>query len=80
MITALEVAGVTKNSFSCKGMSSTEMGTALGTCMVNFQNMWAEKKTINKLLDEVLAVALRLNLAPQRESVKQKRISETQSN
>lgn len=38
-ITALEAAGVTKNSFSYKGASSVEMLTALEMYMVNYKNM-----------------------------------------
>lgn len=47
--------------------------------MVNFENKWAENKTINKLLDKVVIVALRLNLAPKRESMRQQKILGTQS-
>lgn len=44
------------------------MKVALETFKVNLKNMWTEKKIINKLLDKVILVLLRLHPAQSRES------------
>lgn len=68
MFLALEKAGVNKQTFGYEMPCREAMSGALATFIVNFKNMWAEKKTINKLLDKVILVLLRLHLAETRES------------
>ncbi|KAI8049305.1 hypothetical protein BDF21DRAFT_447221 [Thamnidium elegans] len=57
----------TKGTFPVEDISASVVSLVLQSYMVNFKNMWTEKKTINKFLDKVFNVLLRLHLAPNRE-------------
>ncbi|CEI87577.1 hypothetical protein RMCBS344292_01987 [Rhizopus microsporus] len=68
LILALEQNGITKQTFDFEKPPSEAIKVALETFKVNFKNMWTDKKIINKLLDKVILVLIRLYLAQSRES------------
>ncbi|CEG75073.1 hypothetical protein RMATCC62417_10179 [Rhizopus microsporus] len=74
LILALEQNGITKQTFDFKKPPSEAMKVALEMFKVNFKNMWTDKKIINKLLDKVILVLLRLHLAESRESQRKRNI------
>ncbi|CEG77084.1 hypothetical protein RMATCC62417_11887 [Rhizopus microsporus] len=68
LILALEQNDITKQTFDFKKPPSEAMKVALETFKINFKNIWTDKKIINKLLDKVTLVLLRLLLSESRES------------
>jgi hypothetical protein len=71
---ALEQNGITKQTFDCKRSPGEAMKMALETFKISFKNMWTDKKIINKLLDKVILVLLRLHLSEFRESQRKRSI------
>lgn len=72
---SLEDDSINKDTFIVEKLPSTVMALTLDMYITNFKNMWNNKKIINKLLDKLLIVLLRLHLAPNRESIRQQIIS-----
>lgn len=68
LFTSLEEAGNNKQAFTLTMPCAEAMTDALDKFVVNFENMWSAKKTINKLLDKVILVLLRSHVAAARES------------
>ncbi|KAG1465822.1 hypothetical protein G6F46_003430 [Rhizopus delemar] len=63
----MDAEDIKKETFPVKNVPSSLMSLALQIYMTNFKNMWAGKTMINKLLDKLLVILLRLHLAPKRE-------------
>ncbi|CAO3607904.1 unnamed protein product [Mucor hiemalis] len=68
LLRLLESEEIKKDTFAEVNAPSTLKQIALQSYITNFKNMWSDKIMINKLLDKVLIVLLRLHLAPTRES------------
>ncbi|KAG1039467.1 hypothetical protein G6F43_012497 [Rhizopus delemar] len=63
----MDVEDIKKETFPVENVPSSRMSLALQIYMTNFKNMWAGKTMINRLLDKLLVILLRLHLAPKRE-------------
>ncbi|KAG1057867.1 hypothetical protein G6F43_000324 [Rhizopus delemar] len=63
----MDAEDIKKETFPVENVPSSLMSLALQIYMTNFKNMWADKTMINKLLDKLLVILLRLHLAPKRE-------------
>ncbi|KAG1536768.1 hypothetical protein G6F51_010777 [Rhizopus arrhizus] len=63
----MDVEDIKKETFPVENVPSGRMSLALQIYMTNFKNMWAGKTMINRLLDKLLVILLRLHLAPKRE-------------
>ncbi|KAG1578422.1 hypothetical protein G6F47_012897 [Rhizopus delemar] len=63
----MDAEDIKKETFPVENVPSSLMSLALQIYVTNFKNMCADKTMINKLLDKLLVILLRLHLAPKRE-------------